>query len=158
MKTPLWRSECVVRKWHALSQRRCKHMLDLQASGRWRIYYGEAEFRAHLDQVKRDVEVWANMVADPDGVKITTQTLANRKSEARRLRIKESIMRPLAGSKLAASQDNVDRDAPSGEGRRYPESRGQEPVDRAAGTSVDRTRADFKRLLDDLPRRPIQAA
>lgn len=156
MKTPLWRSERVVRKWHALSERRCKHMLDLQASGRWRIYYGKAQFRAHLDQVKRDVEVWANMVADPGSVKITTQTLANRKSEARRLRIKESIIRSLAGSKLAASQDNVDRDAPSGEGRRYPEPRGQD--DRAAGAGVDRTRADFKRLLDDLPRRPIHAA
>ncbi len=156
MKTPLWRSERVVRKWHALSERRCKHMLDLQASGRWRFYYGEAEFLAHLDQVKQDVEAWANMVADPDGVKITTQTLANRKSKARRLKIKESIMRSHAGSNLVASQDNVDRDAPSGEGRRYAEPRGQD--DRAAGAGVDRTRADFRRLLDDLPRRPIHAA
>ncbi|MEA2928892.1 MAG: hypothetical protein QOG38_1320 [Hyphomicrobiales bacterium] len=50
------------RKWHALAERRRAYFVELYRSGRWRRYYGEDAFLAHLRNVKADVEHWAKVL------------------------------------------------------------------------------------------------
>jgi uncharacterized repeat protein (TIGR03809 family) len=50
------------RKWHALAERRRAYFVDLYRSGRWRRYYAEDAFLAHLRQVMQDVEQWAKVL------------------------------------------------------------------------------------------------
>ena len=50
------------RKWHALAERRRAYFVELYASGRWRRYYTEEAFRAHLREVMRSVELWAKLL------------------------------------------------------------------------------------------------
>lgn len=56
------------RKWHALAERRRAYFVDLYRSGRWRRYYTEEAFRAHMREVMEGVEGWAKVLERwPDG-------------------------------------------------------------------------------------------
>jgi uncharacterized repeat protein (TIGR03809 family) len=56
------------RKWHALAERRRAYFVELYRSGRWRRYYTEDAFLAHLREVTDDVAVWAKVLERwPDG-------------------------------------------------------------------------------------------
>jgi uncharacterized repeat protein (TIGR03809 family) len=56
------------RKWHALAERRRAYFVELYRSGRWRRYYGEEAFLAHLREVMQNVEQWAKVLERwPDG-------------------------------------------------------------------------------------------
>lgn len=48
----------VIRKWLALAQRRKAHLVDLYESGRWRLYYTEAELINHLREAVHGVDRW----------------------------------------------------------------------------------------------------
>ena len=48
----------VTRKWLALAQRRKAHLVDLYESGRWRLYYTEAEFIDRLREAIHGVDRW----------------------------------------------------------------------------------------------------
>ena len=57
------------RKWHALAERRRAYFVELYRSGRWRRYYGEEAFLAHLRGVMQNVEQWAKVLERwPDAV------------------------------------------------------------------------------------------
>src|SRR5882724_496139 len=49
------------RKWHALAERRRAYFVELYRSGRWRRYYSEAAFLAHMREVMEGVEAWAKV-------------------------------------------------------------------------------------------------
>ena len=51
-----------IRKWHALAERRRAYFVELYRSGRWKRYYTEEAFLAHLRQVMQDVEQWAKVM------------------------------------------------------------------------------------------------
>jgi uncharacterized repeat protein (TIGR03809 family) len=50
------------RKWHALAERRRAYFVELYRSGRWRRYYAEDAFLAHMREVMRSVEQWAQVL------------------------------------------------------------------------------------------------
>jgi uncharacterized repeat protein (TIGR03809 family) len=51
-----------VRKWHSLAERRRRHFVELYRSERWKRYYTEEEFRAHMREVDANVEVWEQVL------------------------------------------------------------------------------------------------
>jgi uncharacterized repeat protein (TIGR03809 family) len=51
-----------VRKFHALAERRRDYFVELYHSERWRRYFSEQEFRAHLRDVIQNVETWAKVL------------------------------------------------------------------------------------------------
>jgi hypothetical protein len=48
-----------IRKWLALAERRKAHLVDLYDSGRWRLYYTEADFVSCMRGAVRDVDRWS---------------------------------------------------------------------------------------------------
>jgi len=50
------------RKWHALAERRRRHFVDLYRSERWRRYYTEEAFLAHMRDVIQAVEHWTKVL------------------------------------------------------------------------------------------------
>ena len=50
------------RKWHALAERRRAYFVELYRSGRWRKYYAEDAFLAHLRDVMDSVESWGALL------------------------------------------------------------------------------------------------
>ena len=55
----------VAQKWRALAERRCAHFLELRRSGRWRHYYGEAQFLDRLREAIRLSARWAEIAPPP---------------------------------------------------------------------------------------------
>jgi hypothetical protein len=55
----------VAQKWRALAERRCAHFLELRRSGRWRYYYGEAQFLDRLREAIRLSARWAEIAPPP---------------------------------------------------------------------------------------------
>jgi uncharacterized repeat protein (TIGR03809 family) len=51
-----------VRKWYALAERRRNHFVELYRSERWRRYYSEDAFRAHMKDVIQNVETWGKVL------------------------------------------------------------------------------------------------
>ena len=47
------------RKWLALAERRKGHLVDLYESGRWRLYYSDADFIGRLREAIRDIDRWS---------------------------------------------------------------------------------------------------
>lgn len=48
-----------IRKWLALAERRKAHLVELYQSGRWRLYYTEADFISRLREAIREVDRWS---------------------------------------------------------------------------------------------------
>ncbi|MFO1100308.1 MAG: TIGR03809 family protein [Xanthobacteraceae bacterium] len=48
-----------IRKWLALAHRRKDHLVDLYQSGRWRLYYSEAEFICRVREAVREIDRWS---------------------------------------------------------------------------------------------------
>ena len=51
-----------VRKWHSLAERRRRDFVELYRSERWKRYYTEEEFRAHMREVDANVEMWEQVL------------------------------------------------------------------------------------------------
>ncbi|MGA8154963.1 MAG: TIGR03809 family protein [Rhodoplanes sp.] len=49
----------MIRRWRALAERRKVHLVDLYESGRWQLYYTEAEFISRLREAIRGVDQWS---------------------------------------------------------------------------------------------------
>jgi uncharacterized repeat protein (TIGR03809 family) len=47
-----------LRKWLALAERRKAYLVDLYDSGRWRLYYTEADFVRCMREAIREVDRW----------------------------------------------------------------------------------------------------
>jgi uncharacterized repeat protein (TIGR03809 family) len=52
----------VVRKWHALAERRRKHYVELYRSERWRRYFTEEVFLLRMRDVIQNVEDWQKIL------------------------------------------------------------------------------------------------
>lgn len=48
----------VTRRWRDLADRRRLHFIELYESGRWKLYYSEAEFIARMREVVAAAERW----------------------------------------------------------------------------------------------------
>jgi uncharacterized repeat protein (TIGR03809 family) len=64
-RLPAHTLEEVAQKWRALAERRCAHFLELRRSGRWRRYYGEAQFLDRLREAIRLSARWAEIAPPP---------------------------------------------------------------------------------------------
>ena len=53
----------VTRKWQALAERRRAYYVELYRSGRWRRYYSEDVFLAHMREVMSGVEEWNKILS-----------------------------------------------------------------------------------------------
>ena len=63
-KSTSWRPDEFARKWHALAQRRRKHLAELYQSGAWHRYFTEETLRAHMREATREVERWGAVLGD----------------------------------------------------------------------------------------------
>lgn len=52
-------------RWRILAQKRLDHLVELYESGRWRLYYEEAEFLALVQETRSALKVWHEL-APPD--------------------------------------------------------------------------------------------
>jgi uncharacterized repeat protein (TIGR03809 family) len=57
-KSTSWRPDEFARKWHALAQRRRKHLSELYRSGAWHRYFTEETLRAQMREAASEVERW----------------------------------------------------------------------------------------------------
>ena len=51
----------IARKWHALAERRCAHVVELRDSGRWRHYYTWDELLDALREAVDTRDTWARL-------------------------------------------------------------------------------------------------
>jgi uncharacterized repeat protein (TIGR03809 family) len=60
--------DAVAQKWRQLAERRRAHFLELFHSGRWKLYYSEEQYLAHLSEASRTAERWALIAPLPTDV------------------------------------------------------------------------------------------
>jgi uncharacterized repeat protein (TIGR03809 family) len=58
---PRCMSASLVEKLHALAERRCAHLTELQQSGRWSRYYSKEDFAARVGDASRAAAQWQQM-------------------------------------------------------------------------------------------------
>jgi uncharacterized repeat protein (TIGR03809 family) len=63
---PAWQPADYARQWHALAKRRRDYFVELYRSGRWRLYYTEERFLAHVREVMQEVESWGVLASKDD--------------------------------------------------------------------------------------------
>lgn len=66
-------------KWRTLALRRKAHLIDLYRSGRWRLYYTDAEFAECLRDASRLVDQWTATLRGCIGV-VSDKTAGSRVS------------------------------------------------------------------------------
>jgi hypothetical protein len=59
------RGRLVAERWRILAEKRLAHIVELYESGRWRRYYGEAEFMKIVRETKAGVESWHRLAPQP---------------------------------------------------------------------------------------------
>jgi uncharacterized repeat protein (TIGR03809 family) len=64
-RQPAHALEEVAQKWRVLAERRCAYFFELHRSGRWRRYYGEAQFLLRMREAIRLSERWAEIAPPP---------------------------------------------------------------------------------------------
>jgi hypothetical protein len=57
----LHRFSQAARKWRDLVDRRCAHFVELHSSGRWKLYYDEAEFVLRMREALDLAETWSQI-------------------------------------------------------------------------------------------------
>jgi len=72
-KSTSWRPDEFARKWHALAQRRRKHLAELHQSGTWHRHFSEERLRAHMGEATREVEQWSAVLGDDVTAETTQQ-------------------------------------------------------------------------------------
>jgi uncharacterized repeat protein (TIGR03809 family) len=60
-----WQPKTFARKWHALAERRRKHLAELYENGTWKRYFTEETLRAHMRDATREVEHWNAAIDEP---------------------------------------------------------------------------------------------
>lgn len=58
---PRCMSAALIEKLHALAERRCAHLIELQQSGRWTLYYSRDEFVAKLKEASQLALQWRQL-------------------------------------------------------------------------------------------------
>jgi uncharacterized repeat protein (TIGR03809 family) len=59
-----WQPKTFARKWHALAERRRKHLAELYEDGTWKRYYTEETLRARMREAAREVEHWSAAISE----------------------------------------------------------------------------------------------
>lgn len=54
-------------KWRDLVDLRCLHFIELHKTGRWKRYYGEAQFRVLMSEAVALAQIWARIAPRSDG-------------------------------------------------------------------------------------------
>ncbi|HWF96220.1 MAG TPA: hypothetical protein VG291_14790 [Xanthobacteraceae bacterium] len=54
-------------KWRDLVNQRCAHFIELHKTGRWTLYYGEAQFLLLMREAVDLAESWAVIAPRPEG-------------------------------------------------------------------------------------------
>jgi uncharacterized repeat protein (TIGR03809 family) len=54
-------SDQIARRWRDLADRRRSHFIELYESGRWKLYYTEADFMLRLREVFEAAEQWKKL-------------------------------------------------------------------------------------------------
>ena len=81
LPTPLWRPYENALRWRSLAERRRAHFTELYNSGRWKRYYTEEAFQAHMREVTRGVEAWNSVISPAaDKAARTVSSKTDRKS------------------------------------------------------------------------------
>ena len=52
-------------KWHDLAEKRRAHFIELLESGRWNLYYTEAEFTALMREAVQLADDWKRLTVHP---------------------------------------------------------------------------------------------
>ncbi len=58
-------SDQIARRWRDLADRRRSHFVELYESGRWKLYYTEADFVLRMREVVQAVEQWEKLASVP---------------------------------------------------------------------------------------------
>jgi uncharacterized repeat protein (TIGR03809 family) len=56
-------SDQIARRWRDLADRRRSYFIELYESGRWKLYYTEADFMLRLREVFHAAEQWEKLAA-----------------------------------------------------------------------------------------------
>ena len=57
--------ETAALKWRQLAERRRAYFVELFHSGRWKLYFSEEQYLAHLTEASRTAERWARIAPLP---------------------------------------------------------------------------------------------
>jgi len=55
--------EQVTQRWRDLAERRRSHFIELYETGRWKLYYTEAEFMTRMREVIQAAEQWKKLAS-----------------------------------------------------------------------------------------------
>lgn len=56
-------SDQIARRWRDLADRRRSHFVELYESGRWKLYYTEADFVLRMREVVQAAEQWEKLAS-----------------------------------------------------------------------------------------------
>jgi uncharacterized repeat protein (TIGR03809 family) len=56
-------SDEIARRWRDLANRRRSHFVELYESGRWKLYYTEADFLLRMREVCQAAEQWEKLAS-----------------------------------------------------------------------------------------------
>jgi uncharacterized repeat protein (TIGR03809 family) len=59
---PRTMSAATMSKWYLLAEERSRHFDELHRTGRWRRYYTQEQFAAHIDEAAKTVRMWQQMM------------------------------------------------------------------------------------------------
>jgi hypothetical protein len=68
-------------KWRDLVNRRCAHFVELHKSGRWKHYYGEAQFVLLMSEAVVLADTWARIAPRPDDDNDKSQAAASAQAD-----------------------------------------------------------------------------
>ena len=54
--------DSIARKWLALAERREQYLIELSASGRWRLYFSQLELEAEMRKAALTRDQWVRVV------------------------------------------------------------------------------------------------
>ena len=61
-------SDQLTQRWRDLADRRRSHFVELYESGRWKLYYKEADFIARMREVVQAAERWEKLASGPSKI------------------------------------------------------------------------------------------
>ena len=69
------RGRSLIGRWRILASRRLDHLVDLDQSGRWKLYHEEAEFLQMVQEARTTLKTW-EALAPPDPIQDKTAEVA----------------------------------------------------------------------------------
>jgi uncharacterized repeat protein (TIGR03809 family) len=95
-RTDVAKGREIVARWCALAEARLEHLTELFESGRWRRYHSEVAFLENIQEAKRAVETWRDLLsreASLDNSAIDMSWLGGRRAPTTSERLREAAPR-----------------------------------------------------------------